>query len=342
MSTDSRDDVTDLPAATNRLSVNNRRPVRSVYIPTQNPSEVVSPGDGTQQISAQIPEVLPRTDRTYDPNLLPPPRKPVPGNLSTLQMIRQRGIVFRNSYSRGTLLFGGDDKVGMFDVYTQAIFGFPKLPGVTFTPSIQTYFVDGPTVTDLPARLYAIQAEIRTLIPLKPDFILDLSVIPGLFTDFEQSGSDAFRIQARALAMYIWSPTSTFVFGVLYLDRFDIQMLPSGGWIYTPGPNWRFEVVFPRPKLGMRLSQTATYSRWAYMAGEFGGDKFAVERVDGSKDRLVYRDLRLIFGIEQKYVNGRSLFLELGYVFERRIEFASRRGEFEPGSTGMFRAGLIY
>ena len=57
---------------------------------------------------------------------------------------------------------------------------------------------------------------------------------------------------------------------------------------------------------------------------------------------LVYRDLRLMFGFEQKYVNGRSLFLELGYVFDRKIEFASKRGEFQPGTTGMFRAGLIY
>ena len=128
----------------------------------------------------------------------------------------------------------------------------------------------------------------------------------------------------------------------LYLDRFDIQVLPSGGWIYTPSQDWRFEVIFPRPKLAMRLSQTATYARWAYMAGEFGGDKFAVERANNSQDQLVYRDLRLMFGFEQKYVNGRSLFLELGYVFDRKIEFESKRGEFQPGTTGMFRAGLIY
>jgi hypothetical protein len=312
-----------------------------IYVPTQHPDEVVDPGDGPRQASAMIPETIPLTDAARDPNLLPPPPPPPPPP-STWQMVRHRGIAFQNSYTRGTWLFGGDNKLGMFDIYTQATFGFPLLPGVSFTPSFQAYFLDGPTQTDLPARLYSIQAEIRSLLPIGKSFVLDLSVIPGAFSDFEQGDADAFRLQARVIGLYIMSPTSQLVFGVLYLDRFDINWLPTGGWIYSPSPDWRLELLFPKPKIGMRLSQAPDFSRWAYLSGEFGGDAWGIARADGTPDKLVYRDLRLIVGVEQKYANGRLLFLEAGYVFSRKVEYESERGDFDPSSTGMLRAGLIY
>jgi hypothetical protein len=312
----------------------------AVYVPTQHPDEVVAPGDGPRQASAMIPETIPRTDTAADPNLLPPP--PPQPQVSTWQVVRQRGITLQNTYSRGTWLFGGNNKVGMFDISAQATFGFPLLPGVSFTPSFSTYYLDGPTQTDLPPRLYNLQAEIRSLLPLHQSFVLDLSLIPGVFSDFEQGGSDSFRLQARAIGLYILSPTSQLVFGVLYLDRFDINWLPTGGWIYAPSDDWRFELLFPRPKIATRLLQAPGFSRWGYVAGEFGGDAWAVERTTGATDRLVYRDLRLIVGFEQKYANGRMLFLEAGYAFSRTVEFESERGDFDPGSTGMLRAGVIY
>ena|GEM_PF-581369 len=337
-----------------------------IYIPTQHPNEVVNPGDGPdvrsdrlqpvkgpaeaghyepgagpRQASAMIPETIPATDAARDPNLLPPPL-PTPPSPSTWQQIRQRGIAFQNSYTRGTWLFGGDDRLGMFDIYTQATFGFPLLPGVSFTPSFQAYFLDGPIRTDLPARLYSIQAEIRSLLPIGKSFVADLSVIPGAFGDFEDGDADSFRLQARVIGLYILSPQSQLVFGLLYLDRFDINWLPTGGWIYAPNADWRFELLFPRPKIGTRLAQGPDFSRWAYLAGEFGGDAWGVSRANGTTDQLVYRDLRLIVGVEQKYANGRMLFLEAGYVFSRKVEFESERGDFDPGSTGMLRAGLIY
>jgi len=328
----------------------------SVYVPTHQPDEVVTPSETLEETSAQIPEVVPSRPTGRNPwdlgtpverNLLPPPREPQPRDLSTWQRLKKRygqsrSINFKQSFSRGTWLFGGTNDVGMFDIYTQATFEFPKLPGVTMTPSFQAYFFDGPIRTDLPARVYGIQAEFRSLLPVSKKYVLDLAISPGVFSDFEQGDSDSFRLQGRALGMYLHSEQSRFLLGVMYLDRDDVNVLPAGGWIYAPRDDLLFEILFPRPKIAKRISVAGTSQRWVYVAGEFGGDSWSVERTTGANDRLVYRDLRLIFGFEQRYVNGRALVLEVGYVFDRRVEFESDRGDFDPSSTGMLRGGLVY
>ncbi|MFQ5730445.1 MAG: hypothetical protein ACE5KM_00675 [Planctomycetaceae bacterium] len=317
---------------------------RSVYNPTSGPDEIVPPPGALTHTAAQIPEVVPRDDEP-DPNLLPPlPDRP---EVSTWQryreqLLQERSVVLQRTFSRGTWLFGGTDKVGMFDIYTQGTFQFRSLPGFAFTPYFQAYFLDGPRRTDLPARLYLVAGEFRQFVPVGRDLVLDLWVAPGVFSDFEAGNSDAFRVQAKAVGIYQWSPTSRFLLGILYLDRDDVNVLPVVGWIYVPNAELRMELVFPRPKIAMRFSQRETYSRWGYIAGEFGGDSWAIQRRSGATDTLVYRDLRLIFGFEQRYVNGRSFLLEVGYVFDRQVEYGSGVGDFDPGSTGMLRAGLTY
>ena len=317
---------------------------RSVYNPTTGPEEVVRQTGEITPAAAQIPQVIPPQD-TRDPNLMPPLQEQP--EVSTWQRYRQevaqqRSIYLQSTFSRGTWLFGGDDKLGMFDVYVQGTFQSTKLPGFAFTPYFQAYFLDGPISTDLPPRLYLVAGEFRQFIPVGQNLIFDIWVAPGVFSDFEAGTSDAFRFQAKVVAMYQWSPFSQFLLGFLYLDREDVKALPIAGWIYVPNDEFRLELVFPRPKIAFRLSQRDNYARWFYIAGEFGGDSFAIERANGMTDTMAYRDLRLIFGFEQKYVNGRSFLLEAGYIFDRKVEYDSGIGDFDPGSTGMLRAGLIY
>ena len=110
--------------------------------------------------------------------------------------------------------------------------------------------------------------------------------------------------------------------------------------IFTPTPSTRYEVVLPRPKFAHRLSRTEDCETWAYLGGQLGGGSFAVRRDGGMADKLTLRDFRIYFGWEQVRRGGGGLFAELGYVFNRTIEYANFDEEYEFDDALMLRLGL--
>jgi hypothetical protein len=100
--------------------------------------------------------------------------------------------------------------------------------------------------------------------------------------------------------------------------------------------------VFPKPRAAWRYGCEGEYSTWWYVAGEFGGGSWAVERVGGAPDLVTYSDWRVSIGQEIKRGKDSIAWLELGYIFERELEYKSGTPDFEPGNTIMFRAGVGY
>jgi hypothetical protein len=141
-------------------------------------------------------------------------------------------------------------------------------------------------------------------------------------SDF-QTSQDAFRITGRALATWQWVPERlALLFGVVYLDRNDLPILPGVGLIWTPTPDWRLDLIFPRPKLARRLIFLPHQREdWVYLGGSLGGRTWAVERQPGAVDQLTLRDYRLYLGWERIVEGGGGLFAEAGYAFGRELEY---------------------
>ncbi|MCH7688171.1 MAG: hypothetical protein IH899_16065, partial [Planctomycetes bacterium] len=157
----------------------------------------------------------------------------------------------------------------------------------------------------------------------------------------------AFRLIGQGLAFFAFSYQTQVVAGLTYLDRFDINFLPVFGLIHSPREEIKLNIVFPAPKLAYRLRQQSDYELWTYLAGEFGGGSWAVQRavvVPAAirKDRIAYTDWRLMLGLERKTTDGRTMFLEAGYVFNRKLKYNSGLGDFDPDDAAMLRAGLAY
>ncbi|MCH8828002.1 MAG: hypothetical protein IID45_00335 [Planctomycetes bacterium] len=258
------------------------------------------------------------------------------------QRMSPGGVALQRMLFTATTLAGGRDKLGMFDFNAEASVIFPRHPGITIKPGFQALFPDGPTRTDLPPRLYSARLEFQLQFQVTQTIGAEVAVIPSLYGDFENLNSDSIRILGRVLGYYKSSPQTSWVLGLLYLDRDDVPFLPAFGMISTPRDDLRLELIFPRPKLMKRISRGAHNERWIYLMGEFGGDSWAVIRANGTRDQVNYKDWRLIFGFEQKYINGRSLLVETGYVFQRELEYVKGPGDFDPGETWMFRAGMVY
>ncbi len=234
----------------------------------------------------------------------------------------------------------GPDGFGMIDLTAEAIFAVPlgsiERP-LLITPSFTGHLLQGPSATDLPPQVYDVQLEFRTPRQLTERLAMDLAIAPSIFSDFHNMSHQAYRLTGRGLALYQLFPQLQAVLGVAYLGRQDVQILPVGGLIWTPAENMRIEAIFPKPRFAHEFLTWYKTDWWWYIAGEFGGNSYAIERVTGANDQFTYRDFRVLLGLEKKKTGGLFRRWEVGYVFGREIEYASGTPGIMPPDTIMIR-----
>ncbi len=246
---------------------------------------------------------------------------------------------------RGQVTWLGGDDLGFIDLELWSKWVFPTISEyslLTLTPGYALHLLNGPTTTDLPSQLHDLYLDIQWVTPFSREWAVELGLTPGLYSDFENGTDDAFRLGARVVGYYTMSPVWRFAAGVAYLDRDDVQFFPLGGVIWTPDPDTRLELVLPRPKYAQRFCCCGGCEDWWYVAGEFGGGSWAIERASGLPDKANYHDWRLAVGWEHREKYGPTMLVELGYVFNRRLEYSSGGAVFEPDNTFMLRGMIGY
>ena len=135
------------------------------------------------------------------------------------------------------------------------------------------------------------------------------------------------------MGFYSALPELDLVLGVDYLDRGDIKLLPVAGLIWTPRPELRFELVFPRPRAVFQLTDRYRL----YLAGELGGGTWAINRPALGDDLATYRDLRVSLGLEHVDKGNQRSALEIAYLFARRLKYASAIGDMPFDDAVMLR-----
>lgn len=241
----------------------------------------------------------------------------------------------------------GGDSLSVVDLENSFTIGLPfpdRDSPLLITPGFDIHLLSGPTSTELPAHLYDTYLSVRWLRRVSDKILLNSSVSPGWFSDWDSNETDALRAPAQSLIVYDWTPQSQVIIGLVYLDRVDLNFLPAGGIIYRPNDAVRIEAIVPRPKIAVRVRQNRRFEDWFSISGEFGGGQWAIERADGRDDILVNRDYRVVMGLERKnlvgMLGGR---VELGYVFGRVYQYRQTGDpDYEPADTMLIRGGLIY
>ena len=97
-----------------------------------------------------------------------------------------------------------------------------------------------------------------------------------------------------------------------------------------------------RSSCGTDSPPSARPQLWGYVAGEFGGGRWEIERAAGVADSIDYTDLRVMVGVESVHVLGLKGHVEVGYVFSRRVNFLSDTPDYKPQNALMLRAGFRY
>ncbi|MCO6458983.1 MAG: hypothetical protein J5I93_27055, partial [Pirellulaceae bacterium] len=241
---------------------------------------------------------------------------------------------------------GGEQSIGWTQWEVALSVGLPA-PTIEWpllvTPGFTVWHTDGPAVPDLPAELYQASLGLTWLPKISDRWRLIISATPGVYSDFEQTDSAAWRITGLGLGVYDWVPDRLqLILGAVYLDRDDFNILPAVGLIWTPNPDVKLELVMPRPRFGLRWDYGPGFENWFYLAGEIGGGTWQIEMTDGTSDRVTIRDFRVLLGYEHKRDGGAGHQLEIGYVLGREIEFRHDPRTFSLDDGLLLRAGIAF
>ncbi len=235
------------------------------------------------------------------------------------------------------------------DLEAWAILAVPTISEespLVFTPGYGLHFVDArtPPVPDLPGHLHDLYLDVmwRHRWLSMPELTTDIALTPGLYSDFAGAGDDdALRVGARVVGDYMLQPDMFLRIGLAYLDRDDVNFLPIGGVIWKPDPDTTWELVLPKPRYTKRFFCDGCLERFWYVGGEFGGGAWSVERANGAGDVLSYSDWRAVLGYRQKTKGGPMALVEIGWVFNRHLEYRSGQ-EFDPAGCFVARIGFGY
>lgn len=211
------------------------------------------------------------------------------------------------------------------------------------------HFVDGPghIGSDLPPRLFDIFWNTRFKAETDYGFGIDANFKIGLFTDFEDSVREGWRFPGRVLAYAdLWTAENTgrFVGGFEYLDLEQTELLPAGGIIFEPNPDTKVDLYFPRPQIRFRTDHDEDKDQWLYFRGEYHGSAWAIERTAGNADVVSLTEYRATIGLETIPTDKEesSSFFEVGFLFNRDLEYRSGVGNFQPDDTIVLRLGSRY
>ena len=263
-----------------------------------------------------------------------------------------RKSLFQKLFFTGTYVPQFDsDSLGFGELEAGVVFGVPFFrvtAPLLITPRFAVSFLDRPDALDLPSKLYEAEVSFRHLRKFGDSrWAMNAAVTLGEYSDFEQSDADAFRVTGQAFAVYERSPATTWVMGVVYLNRKNVSVVPALGLIYKPNSNVTYEAIFPRPRILWRLPGSTIENgdeRWFYVGGELGGGVWSITRTaTQTQDLVTYNDYRFLIGLERKAPIGKiGHRLEMGYIFGRELEFTSGTPDYRLDDSLFLRAALTY
>lgn len=243
-----------------------------------------------------------------------------------------------------TWLAGSDEEIGIASARGSLGIGLAKMKGIVLRPTGAAYWLNGPVQTDLPSRVYDAELEATWMHRFNDRFRMHVSARGGIYSDFNTSDDieDSLRVSGTGIGAFEINPDLQLVAGVAYFNLGSVWAWPVAGVVYQPTDEIRFELLFPEARISAVVNETDFFTERTYLGARFFGRTWQVDRTSGMRERVTYQDWRISLGHEIRYVYGITSFIEVGYAFNRELEYRSGVGDFEPDAVGMLSGGLYY
>lgn len=223
---------------------------------------------------------------------------------------------------------GGSD-VDINDVLIGVTMNYPDFltsnQPLKISPAFIFHFWGGPAPpeprADLPSKAYSAFVEFDWMTRQDVQFGGEVNFGIGVYSDFQSVTTDAIRLTGTGLGWLRITPNLTMKAGVEYLDRLDVKLFPAIGLFWEPNPDLKLDLYFPRPRIARRLPQLGNTEIWMYLAAEYGGGSWVIERADSTSDQVDINDIRVFGGFEFTTLTAVNGFFEVGYVFDRELVY---------------------
>ena len=267
---------------------------------------------------------------------------------------KESPTLFKHRWVEGSwdwVFRSGDNGLGMFTIKSspsrELELNAPSHFNIEFEYGV--HFLSGPAKSDLPPRLFDLYFNVHWLQHLGAGIGFDANFDLGLYTDFEDTSRPGWRFPGRAIGFWNLNGEAsdsefTLIGGLESFDTDALRVVPAGGIIWQPTESTRFEFYFPRPQIKLRLNHDDEDELWLYARGELLGSAWAIERSNGAADVANLTERRVALGIESRSLTkeGSTTFMEIGYVFDRQLEYRSGHGNMNLDDAMMFRMGSRY
>ena len=258
------------------------------------------------------------------------------------------------------------EELGINDVELSATFAIPMFfnseTPLLVTPGFAVHYWDGPMSLppptpppDLPPQTYDAYLDAAWNPQITPWLGGELNFRVGVYSDFNVVTTKAIRYTGKGLFVLTFSPSIKIKAGIWYLDRNVVKILPAGGICWTPNADVYFNILFPNPKIGRRLTTWGNTEWWVYVSGDYGGGKWQITRqngfdpnpyppdMNGTRDTFDYNDIRVAVGLEFNTMRQLHGMFEVGGAFCREVIYESYEPPaYYPNDTVFIRAGLAY
>lgn len=226
------------------------------------------------------------------------------------------------------------DSLGESDLSATVKLGLP-MPVIggplLVSPRYGLHLLDGPPGDrlpagyDIPPRLHDLEVGFMTFRELGDRWLLNAGVTVGVYGDDSSlDAADALGVSGMVVGIYKQSPQVQYAIGAAFLNRDDLPVVPAVGVIYDTGAV-KYELMMPRPRVVWRIpgAEGDPVQRSVYLGGELGGGAWAIQRLDGSTDRMNLSRFGLVLGWEARGPGRSVRSAEIGYLFDREIEFTN-------------------
>ena len=241
-------------------------------------------------------------------------------------------------------LAGTRDQLGISTARGSVGVGLARIKGLVLRPTFASYWLNGPSQTDLPAQVSDAELEVTWMHRFNDRFRMHVSGRGGIYSDFNTSDDleEALRVSGTGIGALEINPDLQVVLGVAYFNLGSVWMWPVAGIVYQPDDEVRLELLFPEGRVSAVINETDVFTERIYVGTRFFGRTWQIDRTNGTRERVTYSDWRITTGREIRYIYGITTFLEFGYAFQRELEYRSGLGDSEPQGVALFSGGLYY
>lgn len=163
-----------------------------------------------------------------------------------------------------------------------------------------------------------------------------MAIVSPTLYKFSDVGANDIGVSCSLTAMWNYSPSLKFMFGVVFSPDSDLKVMPVAGLDWAINDQLALRLMFPKPRLIYTLND-----HWSFHAG--AGLNMATFRTKDSLGTSIglpqyndaigtYRDIRIGAGVGYRINKTLSVEADAGYSVNRQIDYTriDKRVKFDP------------